>query len=175
MEAIWPSETWVDSQRTTPCYIRAFYLLSHWFLILWPWRLGRYDPPIRRFTFNVLHGVISLLATRFHTGFLFFNPEDGGDMTLQNMGWLSTDYMPLYLRRQTFSSSPLWEPHVFVKAIRSHLTRVQESPVQPLEHSELRKGYRILRCSFQCEAPFETKYVDCWNEENNVLDTELIK
>jgi hypothetical protein len=30
---------------------------------------------------------------------LFFNPEDVGNMFLQNVGWRSTDYMALYPRR----------------------------------------------------------------------------
>jgi hypothetical protein len=37
----------------------------------------------------------------FHAGsmlFLFFDPEDGGDMFLQNVGCLSTDYATLYPR-----------------------------------------------------------------------------
>jgi hypothetical protein len=45
-----------------------------------------------------------LLATSFHAGFLlglFFDPEDGGDMFLRNVGWLLTDYTALYPRRQT--------------------------------------------------------------------------
>jgi hypothetical protein len=32
----------------------------------------------------------------------FFEPEDGGDIFLRNIGWLSTDYTVLYLRRQNF-------------------------------------------------------------------------
>jgi hypothetical protein len=46
---------------------------------------------------------IALLATCFDSGFLlclFFYPEDGGDMFLRNVGWLSTDYTALYPRRQ---------------------------------------------------------------------------
>jgi hypothetical protein len=42
------------------------------------------------------------LATCFHAGFLlslFFSPEDGSDMLLRNVGWLSTDYTALYPRR----------------------------------------------------------------------------
>jgi hypothetical protein len=37
-----------------------------------------------------------------HAGFflrLFFDPEDGGDMFLRNVRWLSTDYKALYPRR----------------------------------------------------------------------------
>jgi hypothetical protein len=56
------------------------------------------------------------VATCFHAGFLlglFFDPEDGGDIFFQNVDWLSTDYMPLYPRRQysLFSNnSPLGFP-----------------------------------------------------------------
>jgi hypothetical protein len=37
---------------------------------------------------DVVRALHALLATCFHTGFffsLFFNPEDGGDMSLQNV------------------------------------------------------------------------------------------
>jgi hypothetical protein len=30
---------------------------------------------------------------------LFFDPEDGGEMFLQNIGWLSMDYTALYPKR----------------------------------------------------------------------------
>jgi hypothetical protein len=43
-----------------------------------------------------------LLASCFHASFLrylFFDPEDGGDMFLRNVGWHSTDYTALYPRR----------------------------------------------------------------------------
>jgi hypothetical protein len=33
---------------------------------------------------------------------LFFDPEDGGDMLLWNVSWLSMDYTVLYLRRQEY-------------------------------------------------------------------------
>jgi hypothetical protein len=41
-------------------------------------------------------------ATCFHAGFfhgLFFDPEDGGDIFLLNVGWLATDYTASYPRR----------------------------------------------------------------------------
>jgi hypothetical protein len=34
---------------------------------------------------------------------LFFDPEDGSNMLLQNAGWLSTDYTALYIRIQNSS------------------------------------------------------------------------
>jgi hypothetical protein len=49
------------------------------------------------------------LVTCFHTGILldlFFDLEDGGNMFLRNVGWLSTDYMALYHRGQY--SSKKW-------------------------------------------------------------------
>jgi hypothetical protein len=36
---------------------------------------------------------------------LFFDPEDGGDMFLQNASWLSTDYTALYPRRLNSSNN----------------------------------------------------------------------
>jgi hypothetical protein len=44
----------------------------------------------------------ALLVTFFYAGFLlslYFDPEDGGDMFLRNVGCLSTDYTALYPRR----------------------------------------------------------------------------
>jgi hypothetical protein len=44
----------------------------------------------------------ALLSTCFRASFLlglFFKPEDGGDMFLQNVGWHSMDYTALYPRR----------------------------------------------------------------------------
>jgi hypothetical protein len=40
---------------------------------------------------------------------LVFYPEDGGDMLLRDVGWLSTDYTALYPRTQNSSQPPLWE------------------------------------------------------------------
>jgi hypothetical protein len=45
---------------------------------------------------------ITLLATCFHFAIilsLFFEPENGGDMFLRNVGWHSKDYTELYRRR----------------------------------------------------------------------------
>jgi hypothetical protein len=57
----------------------------------------------------------SLLAPCFHAGFflgLFFDPEDGGDIFLRNVGWLSTGYTALYPRIWYSSSPLLWEPQI---------------------------------------------------------------
>jgi hypothetical protein len=41
-------------------------------------------------------------ASLLHDSFLF-GTEDGGDMFLQNVGWLSTEYTALYPKRQNSS------------------------------------------------------------------------
>jgi hypothetical protein len=49
----------------------------------------------------------------FHASFLldlFFNPEDGDDMFLWNVGWLSTNS----------SQPPLWEPQILQSLIIEH-------------------------------------------------------
>jgi hypothetical protein len=49
---------------------------------------------------------VPLLATCFHVDILFdlfFDPEDGGEMFPQKVGWLSTDYTILYRREQNSS------------------------------------------------------------------------
>jgi hypothetical protein len=51
--------------------------------------------------------VIALLATCFHAGFLlglFFEFEDGGNMFLRKVSWLSTHYTALYLKMQSSSN-----------------------------------------------------------------------
>jgi hypothetical protein len=67
----------------------------------------------RRFGGTCLHlqgRIISrsaaLLATCFHAGpllGLFFDPEDGDDMFLRNVCWISTDYTASYPRRYNSS------------------------------------------------------------------------
>jgi hypothetical protein len=57
----------------------------------------------------------ALLSTCFHAGFLlglFFDSEDGGDIFLRNVGWLSADYTALYPRRQYSSQPPPWESQI---------------------------------------------------------------
>jgi hypothetical protein len=50
----------------------------------------------------------------FHDGFLlglYFDPEDGGDMFLENIGSLSVEYTALYSRRQNSSKTKQRERH----------------------------------------------------------------
>jgi hypothetical protein len=60
---------------------------------------------VLRVSKNVQHWKVlssGIAATCFHANFLlglFFDPEDGGDMFLRNVGWLSMDYTALYSRR----------------------------------------------------------------------------
>jgi hypothetical protein len=61
---------------------------------------------------------LALLVTCFHTGILlglFVNLEDGGDLFLWYISWLSTDYMTLHPRRQYSSQPPLWETQILHK------------------------------------------------------------
>jgi hypothetical protein len=44
----------------------------------------------------------NLLYASFQIDFLF-NTEDGSDMSLQNFGWISTDYTALYLKSMNSS------------------------------------------------------------------------
>jgi hypothetical protein len=47
-----------------------------------------------------------LLDTGFLLG-LFFDPEDGGNMLLPNVAWLSNDYTALYPRRYSLHNSSI--------------------------------------------------------------------
>jgi hypothetical protein len=62
----------------TRCFtFTLLYALAFWACTLW-----------------ILTCILALLTTTFHSSFLlglFFEPENGGDMFLWNVGWLSTD------------------------------------------------------------------------------------
>jgi hypothetical protein len=56
--------------------------------------------------YNAVKSVESQLLACVHVGFLlslFFDPENGGDIFLRNVGWLSTDFTALYPRRQSLT------------------------------------------------------------------------
>jgi hypothetical protein len=50
---------------------------------------------------------------------LFFDPEDGSDLLLQNVGWLSKNYTALFLRRQ--NSSLRWLLSILYLSILLHV------------------------------------------------------
>jgi hypothetical protein len=75
--------------------------------------------------------------SRLFAGFfldLLFNTEDGGNMFLWNVGWLSPDYRALYLRRQNSSLQPLREHQIL--QIRTRLLNVADDPQFQLTSSQ---------------------------------------
>jgi hypothetical protein len=60
-----------------------------------------------------LHSVKQILLLIASAAYLFslhFDPEDGGNIFLWNVSWLSLDYAAWYPRRYNFSQPRLWEP-----------------------------------------------------------------
>jgi hypothetical protein len=51
---------------------------------------------------------------------LVFNPEDGGNILIQNVGWYSTDYIALYPRRQNASSQIIFKNIQFCYLSKSY-------------------------------------------------------
>jgi hypothetical protein len=51
---------------------------------------------------EILGQPVTQLTTCFHArpSLGLFYPEDGGDIFFRNIGWLSTDYTVLYLRKR---------------------------------------------------------------------------
>jgi hypothetical protein len=64
------------------------------------WRFGG-TSPTSSVSRNKPRKKPGILATCFRAGILLdlFDPEDGGDTVLQNVGWLSTNYTALHPRR----------------------------------------------------------------------------
>jgi hypothetical protein len=57
------------------------------------------------------------LSVRFQADVLlrlFFDPENGGDMFPQNVGWFLTAHTALYPRRQNSLCPPLWVPQIVI-------------------------------------------------------------
>jgi hypothetical protein len=48
---------------------------------------------------------------------LFYDPEDGGDTFLRNVGYHSTHYMASYPRRRYSSKPPLWKPQILQNSV----------------------------------------------------------
>jgi hypothetical protein len=58
--------------------------------------------------FKCLSSAFTLVSCWTH----YFDPEDGGNMFLRNVGWHSTDYTTLYPRKLYSLEPPLWEPQI---------------------------------------------------------------
>jgi hypothetical protein len=109
---------------------------------------------------------------------LFFDPEDGGNMFLQNVDWLLTDYTALYPRRQNssniivlfifqryrFFQNLVWETTV-------SLTDLQKTSLGDIEHHRLsvldhQRGYQgTLLCTLL--APYHFPHPESTNWQTN--------
>jgi hypothetical protein len=100
----------------------AHHLLSHWYLaqLVTCFHAGilfGLPPAFLLVSCSACHLLscwyLAQLATCFHAGILLslLGPEDGGHMFLWN-GWLSTDYMWLYPRRQYSSYNTQISIHI---------------------------------------------------------------
>jgi hypothetical protein len=68
---------------------------------------------------------VALLTACFHAGFffcLFSDPEDRGIMFHRNVTWLSTDYTPLYLRRENSSNLDLIRSSMELSFVSPHFS-----------------------------------------------------
>jgi hypothetical protein len=78
---------------------------------------------------------------------LFFDPEDGGDMFLRNVSWLSTDYTALYLRR--WYSSKTFK---FINLLKSIFVCTTEIICVPQSHIKCTNGTLSTACiSVTCD------------------------
>jgi hypothetical protein len=101
----------------------------------------------------------ALLATCFHAGFLsglFFNPEDGGDMFLRNVGWLSTEYMALYPRRQNPSEN-IPPPH------SARLGSGPSPPSYPMHVGAFSPGVQLPGRETDNSTPASAKMKNAWS------------
>jgi hypothetical protein len=75
-----------------------------------------------------------------HVGFLFpsiFVPQDGGDIFLRNVGWLSVNYAALYPNISSVQAGPL--------LIRSHTRTKAKCPLCILTYTGLRQTKKCLK------------------------------
>jgi hypothetical protein len=60
----------------------------------------------------------------------FLLPEGGGELFLQNIGWLSTDYTALYPRRRTLHNHRCENLKIFIAIIISQRCRISSKSVK---------------------------------------------
>jgi hypothetical protein len=135
------------------CFIFLFTILK--------WIQNREVVPIRPYVQNASY----LFQACFLLG-LFFGPEDWSDMFHRNVGWLSTDYMKSYPRRENISKPLLSEPHIqlFRTSEGNILRRLYNT-----RHNFTIKvfGTKIVRRSITCRnsRPFQaTKIIIRYNQ-----------
>jgi hypothetical protein len=82
---------------------------------------------------------------------LLFDPEDGCNMFLRKICWLSTDYKALYPRRQNSSKPPLWDPQI----LRGKFSQDTQSPDPDLnpKFPEYETGQPIIRPWYSVRLP----------------------
>jgi hypothetical protein len=137
MEEICFSETSVDFQRTTRRYIPKDRTL-HKFLLF-------HFPPVTRILWSWKGSFSYALFLLARTGFCIppirqpthFDPEDGGDKFLRNVGYNSTHYTASYPRRW-YSSSKF-------KLVHGH--KIESLPSKFFYCLQLKIYYRLLSLS----------------------------
>jgi hypothetical protein len=100
------------------------------------------------------------LQTLFPAGFTlvsclnFFKPDDGGDIFLRNVGWLSVVYMALYPRRQNSSKPLLLEPQILRAVLIFTALVIQpkagwhmSSGLYPVHHADKQNAIPYVQCS----------------------------
>jgi hypothetical protein len=99
-----------------------------------------------------LHIQCFLLASSWFLSWLIlFDPEDGGNVFLQNVNWRSLEYTALYPGVQNSSHPPLWEPEI--SRVKFLLMKIcmnisNHTSVDTLKSSEAHLGsYETSECS----------------------------